>query len=148
MNHGTIWALLMQKKHHRKSHAWAPLSDFHFLKQNNARSVISAEITWPAVGRVYFFHTQAKKKIYFLKLFSKKRDNYNQLPYRCIHPLELFFLQHLIPSKNNHVNLKLSYYFTNTWNFMFLKIWLSPLGFAKSHMFHMFQLTQNNHKHP
>ncbi len=26
MNHGTIWALLMQKKRHRLSHAWAPLS--------------------------------------------------------------------------------------------------------------------------
>ncbi len=25
MNQGTIWALLMQKKRHRKSHAWAPL---------------------------------------------------------------------------------------------------------------------------
>jgi hypothetical protein len=26
MNQGTKWALLMQKKRRRKSHAWAPLS--------------------------------------------------------------------------------------------------------------------------
>ncbi len=42
MNQGAIWARLMQKIRHRKSHAWAPLKvpkheifDFVFLLQKN-----------------------------------------------------------------------------------------------------------------
>jgi hypothetical protein len=35
MNQGTRWALLMQKNHHQKSHAWAPLrySFLHHIPQ-------------------------------------------------------------------------------------------------------------------